>query len=134
MAAAPTATRNRRRIMAKKNTAPQTPTLSTYTARGPDLKILGYVNAATEKEALKNARKLFDAKTVERRDQAPLTAQNRPATEATPTGKNAKSGQKAGSAEPAKRPEEAAPASGKKPKSGKKAPEEKPKKLSAIAA
>jgi hypothetical protein len=52
--------------MAKKKTSNQA--LSRYTARAADLKILGYVEAASEAEALKKARKLYDAASVEQRD------------------------------------------------------------------
>ena len=51
--------------MAKKKTSPQP--LERYTARAADLKILGYVEATSEAEALKKARKLYDAASVEAR-------------------------------------------------------------------
>jgi hypothetical protein len=54
--------------MAKTKTPSQTPARVTYTARADDLKILGDVEAATDKEALRQARKRFGATSVERRD------------------------------------------------------------------
>ena len=51
--------------MATKKPSPQP--LHRYTARAADLKIVGYVEAATEAEALKKARKLYDAARVEPR-------------------------------------------------------------------
>jgi hypothetical protein len=51
--------------MAKKKTSPQA--LHHYTARAADLKIVGYVEAASAAEALKKARKLYDAASVEAR-------------------------------------------------------------------
>ena len=56
--------------MAKKNNPAPPPTRTTYTARAKDLKILGYVEARTDKEALLKARKQYGAATVERRDTA----------------------------------------------------------------
>jgi hypothetical protein len=54
--------------MAKKPSQPEA--LVTYTARAKDLKILGHVEAANDKEALKKARKQYGAATVERRASA----------------------------------------------------------------
>ena len=51
--------------MAKKKIRPQAS--QRYTARAADLKVLGYVEAASEAEALKKARKQFDAASVEAR-------------------------------------------------------------------
>ena len=58
----------------KKSTTPPT-SLHRYTARADDLKILGYVEAASDKEALKKARRLFDAASVELRDTDASTAE-----------------------------------------------------------
>jgi hypothetical protein len=55
--------------MAKKKPS-QPEALVTYTARAKDLKILGHVEAADDKEALKKARKQYGAATVERRETA----------------------------------------------------------------
>ena len=55
--------------MAKKKPS-QPEALVTYTARAKDLKILGYVEAANDQEALQKARKQYDAATVERRETA----------------------------------------------------------------
>src|SRR4051794_24719513 len=55
--------------MAKKKPS-QPEVLTTYTARAKDLKILGHVEAADDKEALKKARKQYGAATVERRETA----------------------------------------------------------------
>jgi hypothetical protein len=55
--------------MAKKKPS-QPAALVTYTARAKDLKILGHVEAADDKEALKKARKQYGAATVERRETA----------------------------------------------------------------
>ena len=64
--------------MAKKKIPSQPAALTTYTARAKDLKILGQVEAANDKEALKKARKQYGAATVERRESgtgnAPLAA------------------------------------------------------------
>ena len=56
--------------MAKKKIPSQPEALTTYTARAKDLKILGHVEAANDQEALKKARKQYDAATVERRETA----------------------------------------------------------------
>ena len=55
--------------MAKKKPS-QLAALVTYTARAKDLKILGHVEAANDKEALQKARKQYGAATVERRETA----------------------------------------------------------------
>jgi hypothetical protein len=55
--------------MAKKKPS-QPAALVTYTARAKDLKILGHVEAANDKEALQKARKQYGAATVERRETA----------------------------------------------------------------
>jgi HB1/ASXL restriction endonuclease-like protein with HTH domain len=55
--------------MAKKKPS-QPEALVTYTARAKDLKILGRVEAANDKEALQKARKQYGAATVERRESA----------------------------------------------------------------
>ena len=55
--------------MAKKKPS-QPEALVTYTARAKDLKILGHVEAANDKEALQKARKQYGAATVERRETA----------------------------------------------------------------
>src|SRR5262245_62583124 len=52
----------------KKTTSPARP--HRYTARAKDLKILGYVEAANDKDALKKARRLYDAASVELHGQA----------------------------------------------------------------
>jgi hypothetical protein len=54
--------------MAKKKLTSKPQTLATYTARAEDLKILGYVEAASGKEALKKARQRYGAVSVERRE------------------------------------------------------------------
>jgi hypothetical protein len=85
--------------MAKKKTS-QPEALVTYTARAKDLKILGHVEAANDKEALKMARKQFGAATVERRETAAgndaLSAPDAPAAAVadikTTTRKKGKSG------------------------------------------
>jgi hypothetical protein len=56
--------------MANKKIPSQPEALTTYTARAKDLKILGHVEAANDQEALKKARKQYDAATVERRETA----------------------------------------------------------------
>src|SRR4029077_14935204 len=53
--------------MAKKKPS-QPKALVTYTARAKDLKILGRVEAANDKEALQKARKQYGAAIVERRE------------------------------------------------------------------
>jgi hypothetical protein len=71
--------------MAKKKTS-QPEALVTYTARAKDLKILGHVEAASDKEALQKARKQYGAATVERRETGAgndaLAAPEAPAAEA----------------------------------------------------
>ena len=70
--------------MAKKPSQPEA--LVTYTARAKDLKILGHVEAANDKEALQKARKQYGAATVERRETAAgneaLSAPEAPAAKA----------------------------------------------------
>jgi hypothetical protein len=56
--------------MAKKKSPSPSAARCTYTARGADLKILGYVEATNDKEALRQARKRFGAASVERPDAA----------------------------------------------------------------
>ena len=56
--------------MAKKKIPSEPAALTTYTARAKDLKILGHVEAASDKEALQKARKQYGAASVERRETA----------------------------------------------------------------
>src|SRR4051812_21958267 len=83
--------------MAKKKQSQPT-TLSTYTARAEDLKIVGYVEGANEKDALKKARKLYGATSVELRATAPPNAtpvEPEPHGEAAMNGKSHKPARKA---------------------------------------
>jgi hypothetical protein len=79
--------------MAKKTPAPAP---LTYTARADDLKILGYVEAASDREALQKARKRFGATSVERRDSdAPAPADQLAAEATAGTKKTARKGKQA---------------------------------------
>jgi len=125
--------------MAKKKTSSQTPPRVTYTARADDLKILGHVEAANDKEALQQARKRFGATSVERRDTDASDTTAPPADQpaaasTTGTKKAAKKGkQDRGTAAPAAPPlannPEAAPA---RRRAGRN--EAQPKKLGALDA
>jgi len=126
--------------MAKKKTPSQTQARVTYTARADDLKILGHVEAATDKEALQQARKRFGATSVERRhtDASDATAPpaDQPAAKSTTgTKKAAKKGKHdRGTPAPAAPPPEAntpvaAPA---RRRAGRN--EAQPKKLGALDA
>src|SRR6476660_5056487 len=92
MAATPLSYPYRRWTMAKKKQN-QTAALSTYKARANDLKILGYVEGADDKEALKKARKLYGAASVELRATATeeaLPQSPEPSGEAAMNGKSHK--------------------------------------------
>src|SRR5580692_5108277 len=81
---------------------PQPAALTTYTARAKDLKILGHVEAANDKEALQKARKQYGAATVERRETTAgndaLAAPEAPAAGATDTTATTRKKGKAGHA------------------------------------
>jgi hypothetical protein len=94
--------------MGKKKTSPQP--LHRYTARAADLKILGYVEAASAAEALKKARKLYDAASVEVRE-ADHHNGKAPASEpVAPRGRKARSANTKAPSPAATQPEAAAAA------------------------
>lgn len=84
--------------MANKKTVATKP-VNTYTARAEDLKILGYVEAANEKEAITKARKQYGARSVELREEAKSggdqPAAEGPAEEPPTKSKKAAKGKKA---------------------------------------
>jgi HB1, ASXL, restriction endonuclease HTH domain len=115
--------------MASKKTSTQP--LDRYTARAKDLKILGHVEAATAAEALKKARKLFGASSVEWRDAAVKTEETPAAAQAAPAKKTkGKKDDASKEAESAPMPSAAPPKSRGSRQGGKAAT----KKLSALDA
>jgi hypothetical protein len=113
--------------MASKKNAPQP--RNRYTARAKDLKILGYVEAASEAEALKKARKLFGAASVELRDTDVKNEEAPPPAAATPAKKKGKKESATQEAESAPKPESAT-----KRRGGRSGGKTSTKKLSALDA
>jgi HB1, ASXL, restriction endonuclease HTH domain len=114
--------------MASKKNAPQP--RNRYTARAKDLKILGHVEAVSEAEALKKARKLFGAATVELRDADVKDDEAPPPAEATPAKKTkGKKESATQEAESAPKPESAT-----KRRGGRSGGKTSTKKLSALDA